>query len=186
MAIILYHNNGDDHYRYNPPRGGRVGARLGFRIEVWFDYDNDGRLDPSSISHRIEKRRNGFFAAIFKTGGLYCICGSTIDALSGCFITMATGPLPMSATTPGIAQHRGKAWGVVANIGKGPRHCYENRPAGHRIVDPQEYSSSAHPFFGIPGEICFLLEKSHKPTERSRPWLLQTTLERPSPPAPHG
>ena len=95
---ILYHNNGDGTFTDVTEKAG-VTAPGWASSAVWFDYDNDGRLDLFvcqfvEFSQRAKKDSCG--EARMPNGG-YCIPHSISRHRAGCFTTTETEHLPTSA-----------------------------------------------------------------------------------------
>ena len=97
---ILYHNNGDGTFTDVTEKAG-VAAPGWSSSAVWFDYDNDGRLDLF-VWRFVE-----FSKSINKPCGSTKTASTTIAFLvsirrcrAGCFTTMATEHSPMSARDP--------------------------------------------------------------------------------------
>ncbi len=109
---ILYHNNGDGTFTDVTDKAG-VAAPGWASSAVWFDYDNDGRLDlfvghfaawdPSqSLRHHADGARHYCIPRIFK------------PTSSWLFHNNGDGTFTDVSKESGIAEHLGKAWGVVA------------------------------------------------------------------------
>ena len=110
---ILYHNNGDGTFTDVTDKAG-VAAPGWASSAAWFDYDNDGRLDLFV----------GHFAAWdpSQTCGItadgahhYCIPRIFKPTSSWLFHNNGNGTFTDVSTEAGIAEHLGKAWGVVAS-----------------------------------------------------------------------
>jgi hypothetical protein len=109
---ILYHNNGDGTFTDVTDKAG-VAAPGWASSAAWFDYDNDGRLDLFV----------GNFAAWdpSQTCGVtadgahhYCIPRIFKPTASRLFHNNGDGTFNDVSKEAGIADHVGKAWGVVA------------------------------------------------------------------------
>ena len=109
---ILYRNNGDGTFTDVTDRAG-VGAAGWSSSAVWFDYDNDGRLD--------------LFVCQFAEFDAALGCGTDKDGVhhyciprifkprpSWLFHNNGDGTFTDVSRESGIAEHLGKAWGVVA------------------------------------------------------------------------
>jgi hypothetical protein len=109
---ILYHNNGDGTFSDVTVHAG-VAAPGWSSSAVWFDYDNDGRLDLFVCQ----------FAEFDKSIGCgvgsdgvhhYCIPRIFKPRASWLFHNNGDGTFSDVSKETGIAEHPGKAWGVVA------------------------------------------------------------------------
>ena len=109
---ILYHNNGDGTFTDVTEKAG-VAAPGWSSSAVWFDYDDDGRLDLFVCQ----------FAGFSKTVSCgvdkdgrhhYCIPRIFEPRPSWLFHNNGDGTFTDVSKTSGIAEHLGKAWGVVA------------------------------------------------------------------------
>ncbi len=109
---ILYRNNGDGTFTDVTDKAG-VAARGWSSSAVWFDYDNDGRLD--------------LFVCQFAEFDAALGCGTDKDGVhhyciprifkprpSWLFHNNGDGTFTDVSRESGIAEHLGKAWGVVA------------------------------------------------------------------------
>jgi hypothetical protein len=109
---ILYHNNGDGTFTDVTDRAG-LAAPGWASSAAWFDYDNDGNLD--------------LFVCHFVAFDSSQICGITADGVrhyclpriynptsSWLFHNNGDGTFTDVSKAAGIAEHLGKAWGVVA------------------------------------------------------------------------
>jgi hypothetical protein len=114
----LYHNNGDGTFTDVTQKAG-VSAPGWGTSAVWFDYDNDGRLDLfvcRYVDFDKTKHRRCSTANVPEVAGLaeYCspkIYGATQSWL---FHNNGDGTFADVSQTSGIAEHRGRALGVVA------------------------------------------------------------------------
>ena len=109
---VLYHNNGNGTFTDVTEKAG-VAAPGWASSAAWFDYDNDGRLDLFV----------GHFAAWdpSQTCGItadgahhYCIPRIFKPTSSWLFHNNGDGTFTDVSKEAGIAEHLGKAWGVVA------------------------------------------------------------------------
>ena len=109
---ILYHNNGDGTFTDVTEKAG-VAAPGWSSSAVWFDYDNDGRLDlfvcqfaefNASLSCGVDK------------DGQHHYCIPRIFKPRPCWLfhNNGDGTFTDVSKSSGIAEHLGKAWGVVA------------------------------------------------------------------------
>jgi hypothetical protein len=115
---ILYHNNGDGTFTDVTEKAG-VAAPGWASSAVWFDYDNDGRLDlfvcrfvdyDKFKHHRCEAPKTPELAGQAE----YCIPRAFRPMPSWLFHNNGDGTFTDVSQSSGIAEHRGKAWGVVA------------------------------------------------------------------------
>ena len=111
---ILYHNNGDGTFTDVTDKAG-VAAPGWASSAVWFDYDNDGRLDLFVC------RFVDFSKELNKPCGVhedglkhYCIPQLYSPMGSWLFRNNGDGTFTDVSKESGIANHLGKAWGVVA------------------------------------------------------------------------
>jgi hypothetical protein len=109
---ILYRNNGDGTFTDVTEKAG-VGAAGWSTSAVWFDYDNDGKLDlfvcqfaEFDLLHGCGKDAAGMRH--------YCIPTTFNAEPSWLFHNNGDGTFTDVSKTAGIAEHLGKAWGVVA------------------------------------------------------------------------
>jgi enediyne biosynthesis protein E4 len=115
---VLYHNNGDGTFTDVTEKAG-VSTTGWTTSAVWFDYDNDGKLDlfvgryvdfDKAKHHRCTSPKT----ATLPEEPAYCnprIYGSTSSWL---FHNNGDGTFTDVSQASGIAEHRGKALGVVA------------------------------------------------------------------------
>jgi hypothetical protein len=109
---ILYHNNGDGTFTDVTEKAG-VAAPGWASSAVWFDYDNDGRLDLFVCNFvEFSKEKNLPCKASNKPG--YCIPTLYKPSASWLFHNNGDGTFSDVSKSSGIANHLGKAWGVVA------------------------------------------------------------------------
>jgi hypothetical protein len=111
---ILFHNNGDGTFTDFTEKAG-VAAPGWASSAVWFDYDNDGRLDLFVC------RFVDFSKELNKPCGVhddgqrhYCIPQIYSPMASWLFHNNGDGTFTDVSKQSGIANHLGKAWGVVA------------------------------------------------------------------------
>ncbi len=109
---ILYRNNGDGTFTDVTEKAG-VAAAGWSSSAVWFDYDNDGRLDlfVCQFAEFDASLGCGTDAAGVRH---YCIPRIFKPRPSWLFHNNGDGTFTDVSRTTGIAEHLGKAWGVVA------------------------------------------------------------------------
>jgi enediyne biosynthesis protein E4 len=114
---ILYRNNGNGTFTDVTEKAG-VAAPGWASSAVWFDYDNDGRLDLFVCQFAdYDKLRNQHCSdANPQVAGAYEYCYPKVyDPLpSWLFHNNGDGTFTDVSRKMGIAENRGKAWGVVA------------------------------------------------------------------------
>ena len=109
---ILYHNNGDGTYTDVTVKAG-LGTPGWASSAVWFDYDNDGRLDLF-VCHFVAWDKSTP-CGIAKDGKPhYCIPRIFPPTSSWLFHNNGDGTFTDVSKESGIATSPGKAWGVVA------------------------------------------------------------------------
>jgi enediyne biosynthesis protein E4 len=109
---ILYRNNGDGTFTDVTERAG-VAASGWSSSAVWFDYDNDGRLDLFVCQFAEFNKSLG--CGVDKDGvHHYCIPRIFKPRPSWLFHNNGDGTFTDVSKESGIAEHLGKAWGVVA------------------------------------------------------------------------
>ena len=109
---ILYRNNGDGTFTDVTERAG-VACAGWSSSAVWFDYDNDGRLDLFVCQFAEFDAALG--CGIDKDGvHHYCIPRIFKPRPSWLFHNNGDGTFSDVSKESGIAEHLGKAWGVVA------------------------------------------------------------------------
>jgi hypothetical protein len=109
---ILYRNNGDGTFTDVTEKAG-VAAEGWNTSAVWFDYDNDGKLDlfVCQFAEFDINRGCGVDAAGIHH---YCIPKIFNPKPSWLFHNNGDGTFSDVSKSSGIAEHLGKAWGVVA------------------------------------------------------------------------
>jgi len=109
---ILYLNNGDGTFTDVTEKAG-VGAAGWSSSAVWFDYDNDGKLDlfVCQFAEFDPSVGCGTDAAGVRH---YCIPRIFKPRPSWLFHNNGDGTFTDVSKSSGIAEHLGKAWGVVA------------------------------------------------------------------------
>jgi enediyne biosynthesis protein E4 len=111
---ILYHNEGNGKFVDVTERAG-VAAPGWSSSAVWFDYDNDGRLDLFVCRFVDFSKEKNLFCGNATTGeGHYCIPRVYAPSPSWLFHNNGDGTFTDVSKESGIADHLGKAWGVVA------------------------------------------------------------------------
>ncbi len=111
---ILYHNNGDGTFTDVTEKAGVVAPGWSSSA-VWFDYDNDGRLDLfvcQFVEFSKAKNKDCRTGEDAKRG--YCIPHVYRPTSSRLFHNNGDGTFSDVSKSSGIADHAGKAWGVVA------------------------------------------------------------------------
>ncbi len=109
---ILYHNNGDGTFSDVTEKAG-VSAPGWNSSAVWFDYDNDGRLDLFVC--QFSEFNKTLSCGIDRDGKHhYCIPRIFKPRPSWLFRNNGDGTFTDVSRESGIAEHLGKAWGVVA------------------------------------------------------------------------
>jgi enediyne biosynthesis protein E4 len=109
---ILYHNNGDGTFTDVTEKAG-VSAPGWSSSAVWFDYDNDGRLDLFVC--QFTEFNKTLSCGIDRDGTHhYCIPRIFKPRPSWLFHNNGDGTFTDVSRESGIAEHLGKAWGVVA------------------------------------------------------------------------
>jgi enediyne biosynthesis protein E4 len=108
---ILYHNNGDGTFTDVTEKAG-VAAPGWSSSAVWFDYDNDGRLDLFVCRFvDFDQSKNRPCGAGGKPE--YCILRLYGPMASWLFHNNGDGTFSDVSKSAGIAKFPGKAWGVV-------------------------------------------------------------------------
>jgi hypothetical protein len=109
---ILYHNNGNGTFTDVTEKAG-VAAAGWSSSAVWFDYDDDGRLDLFVCQFAEFDKSLG--CGVDKDGTHhYCIPRIFKPRPSWLFHNNGDGTFTDVSKESGIAEHLGKAWGVVA------------------------------------------------------------------------
>ncbi len=112
---ILYHNNGDGTFTDVTSKAG-VAAPGWASSAVWFDYDNDGLLDLFVGQFvRFSKEENKPCGIHDDGKHHYCIPQIYQPTPSWLFRNNGDGTFTDVSKASGIADHLGKAWGVVAS-----------------------------------------------------------------------
>jgi hypothetical protein len=115
---VLYHNNGNGTFTDVTEKAGLSAPGWGASA-AWFDYDNDGRLDlfvcryvdyDKSKHHRCSTPNVPGLAGLAE----YCIPRAYGATASWLFHNNGDGTFTDVSQNSGIAEHRGKALGVVA------------------------------------------------------------------------
>jgi hypothetical protein len=115
---VLYHNNGDGTFTDVTEKAG-VSAPGWAASAVWFDYDNDGRLDLFVCRYVDFDKAKHHRCSAPKVPGLpdqaaYCNPRSYGPTPSWLFHNNGDGTFTDVSQSSGVAEHRGKALGVVA------------------------------------------------------------------------
>ena len=111
---LLYHNNGDGTFTDVTEKAG-VAAPGWASSAVWFDYDNDGRLDLFVCRFAEFSKELNKPCGIHEDGQHhYCIPTVYSPMASWLFHNNGDGTFTDVSKESGIANHLGKAWGVVA------------------------------------------------------------------------
>ena len=112
---ILYHNNGDGTFTDVTAKAG-VAAPGWASSAVWFDYNNDGLLDLFVGQFvRFSKEENKPCGVHDDGKHHYCIPQIYRSMPSWLFRNNGDGTFTDVSKASGIADHLGKAWGVVAS-----------------------------------------------------------------------
>src|ERR1017187_6749951 len=109
---ILYHNNGNGTFTDVTERAG-VAAPGWSSSAAWFDYDNDGRLDLF-VCHFAAWDPSQTCGITADGAHHYCIPRIFKPTSSWLFHNNGDGTFTDVSKEAGIAEHLGKAWGVVA------------------------------------------------------------------------
>ena len=112
---ILYHNNGNGTFTDVTEKSGLLKAPNWTTSAVWFDYDNDGRLDLFLCSFVEFNLKNNVFCGDNKLGKrFYCIPRVFRPTPSAIFHNNGDGTFTDVTAGTDIARAMGKALGVVA------------------------------------------------------------------------
>ena len=109
---ILYHNNGNGTFTDVTEKAG-VAAPGWASSAAWFDYDNDGRLDLF-VCHFAAWDPSQTCGITADGAHHYCIPRIFKPTSSWLFHNNGDGTFTDVSKEAGIAEHLGKAWGVVA------------------------------------------------------------------------
>jgi enediyne biosynthesis protein E4 len=111
---ILYHNEGNGKFIDVTEKAG-VAAPGWSSSAVWFDYDNDGRLDLFVCQFVEFSKDKNLFCGDSQTGErYYCIPRVYRPTRNWLFHNNGDGTFTDVSKDSGIAKQEGKAWGVVA------------------------------------------------------------------------
>jgi hypothetical protein len=111
---ILYRNNGDGTFT-DVTREAGVGVEGWASSAVWFDYDNDGKLDLFICRFVDFDKSKNRFCGNQQTGVRYYCIPSVYDPMpSWLFHNNGDGTFTDVSQESGIGKSLGKAWGVVA------------------------------------------------------------------------
>src|SRR5712675_401569 len=114
LRNALYRNNGDGTFTDVTEKAG-VAAPGWASSAVWFDYDNDGKLDLFVCRFvDFDKSKNKFCGDERKGERYYCIPRVYQPAKSWLFHNNGNGTFTDVTQDSGIGKALGKAWGVVA------------------------------------------------------------------------
>jgi len=112
---ILYRNNGDGTFTDITEKSGLLAAPAWTTSAVWFDYDNDGRLDLFFCSFVEFSLQSNVFCGDNKLGRrFYCIPRVFRPTASALFRNEGDGTFKDVTAGTDIARAMGKALGVVA------------------------------------------------------------------------
>ena len=111
----LYHNNGNGTFTDVTEKSGLLAAPPWTTSAVWFDYDNDGRLDLFLCSFVRFSLKENIFCGDNKLGKrFYCIPRVFKPTPSALFHNNGDGTFTLVSTGTDIEKALGKALGVVA------------------------------------------------------------------------
>src|ERR1700736_4191235 len=114
LRNALYRNNGDGTFTDVTEKAG-VAAPGWSSSAVWFDYDNDGKLDLFVCRFADFDKSKHVFCGNERTGKRYnCSPRSYPSAPGWLFPTMGDGTFKDVSVESAIGKSMGKAWGVVA------------------------------------------------------------------------
>jgi hypothetical protein len=111
---ILYHNNGNGTFTDVTAKAG-VAAPGWATSAVWFDYDNDGRLDLFVCRFGEYSKEKNIFCGN-KATGMHYYCKPNVYQRAPCWLfhNNGDGTFIDVSKESGIAASLAKAWGVVA------------------------------------------------------------------------
>jgi len=111
---ILYRNNGDGTFTDVTEKAG-VAAPGWSSSAVWFDYDNDGRLDLFVCRFGDFSKSKAIFCGN-KDTGVHYYCSPKVVTPSSCWLFRNNGDGTFTdvSKSSGIAALKSRAWGVVA------------------------------------------------------------------------
>ena len=110
---ILYRNNGNGTFTDVTEAAG-VAAPGWSSSAVWFDYDNDGRLDLFVCQFVEFSKSKNLPCVTYNNRPGYCVPRLYKPTASWLFHNNGDGTFSDVSRSSGIAEHLGKAWGVVA------------------------------------------------------------------------
>jgi len=110
---ILYRNNGDGTFTDVTEAAG-VAAPGWSSSAVWFDYDNDARLDLFICQFVEFSKAKNLPCVSYNNRPGYCVPRLYKSTASWLFHNNGDGTFSDVTKSSGIADHLGKAWGVVA------------------------------------------------------------------------
>jgi hypothetical protein len=112
-GVILYQNNGNGTFTDVTRKAGLPTTGWASSA-VWFDYDNDGKLDLFICRFVDFDKSKNKFCGDKQTGRYYCIPRVYDPMPSWLFHNNGDGTFTDVSRESGIARSLGKAWGVVA------------------------------------------------------------------------
>src|SRR5437879_8266456 len=113
-GVILYHNNGDGTFTDVTRKAG-LPTKGWASSAVWFDYDNDGKLDLFICRFVDFDKSKNKFCGNPQTGQRYYCIPRVYDPMpSWLFHNNGDGTFTDVSYESGISKSLGKAWGVVA------------------------------------------------------------------------
>jgi hypothetical protein len=110
---ILYHNNGDGTFTDVTEKAG-VATPGWASSAVWFDYDNDGRLDLFVCQFVEFSKSKNLPCIAYNNKPGYCVPRLYKPTPSWLFHNNGDGTFTDVSKSSGIGKYLGKAWGVVA------------------------------------------------------------------------